>query len=101
VARDRDEYVPKHKTPPAGVPDFVTEECTGRYEGEELARRRAHRKTDERVARLEEKYDKLVHSVLDKQERTERRQLDSRTKIIIAVIGAISAALGYLLGGCV
>ncbi len=56
---DRDILVPKHRAASQGVPGFVDEEFTGRYEGEDLARLRARRPTPERVSRLEKRVDKL------------------------------------------
>lgn len=52
---DRDVYTPK--TPPAGTPLFVDEECTGKYDGPELEQRRSRRPTPERIARLEKRQD--------------------------------------------
>jgi|ERR1043165_2466728 uncharacterized coiled-coil protein SlyX len=54
----RDEYVSK-QTPRAGVPAFVEEECTGKYEGEELARIRARRPTPERISKVEVRIDDI------------------------------------------
>jgi hypothetical protein len=123
----RDRYVPKHKTPTA-VPAFIEEEATGRYEGEDLKRIRAKRKTDERVARLEDKHDSLAETVteirvdvgemraevrtlvkhveaaLTEQHQTERVRINGRTKIIAGAIGAIGVIAGAiataLAGGC-
>lgn len=85
---ERDAYVPKH-TPPTGVPDFVTEECTGRYEGEELRIRRSHRPTDKRVERLEERLDEQ-HARYDRLVR----------KIIGGLFALLTVAIGYLVGSC-
>lgn len=51
--RDRDRYEPKHPAAPV----YVAEELTDRYEGEELAKQRTKRPTDERIGRLEQKSD--------------------------------------------
>ncbi len=42
-----------------GVPEFISDvdDLTGTYDGEELARARAKRPTDERIARVEKKQD--------------------------------------------
>jgi hypothetical protein len=48
---------------PRGVPEFVAEELTGNYEGEELARMRARRPTPHRLALLETKHDDLAGTV--------------------------------------
>jgi hypothetical protein len=87
----------------AEVPEFVCEDVTGTYSSDpdRLARERAKRPTDERVHRLEAKYDKLVHTVLERTERRERHQLDTRARIIVALVGLGGAVAGYLLGGCV
>lgn len=45
------------------APVEVDEEVTGKHEGDELARLRAQRPTDQRIARLEEKHDDLSKSV--------------------------------------
>ena len=120
---DRDVYVDKHATP-----EFIAEDVTGQYQGEELARFRARRPTDERIGRLEAKHDKLVETVgaVDKtvanmagkletfletiaadrreQHQTERMRIGSRAKVIIAIVGAIGKAIGVvgtMLAGCV
>ncbi len=64
MTRDRDHYVEKH-TPRTGVPAFVEEEATDKYEGEELARVRARRPTPERIGRLETKHDELAKVVTE------------------------------------
>ena len=43
------------------VKEFVAEEITGRFEGEELAERRALRPPDERFSILEQKHDELKY----------------------------------------
>lgn len=64
--QDRDSYVEKHRTPPAGtVVDFVAEDVTGQYQGAELARIRSRRPTPERIARLEAKHDQLASIVTE------------------------------------
>lgn len=95
---DRDRYV--RKTPPKGVaeqigaaPEFVSEEDSSAYSHDpvQLRQFRSKRPTDERFARLEAKYDALVHKVID-----------SRTKITLAIVSAIAGLIsGYILGGCV
>ena len=69
------------------VADDITERLA--HDPEALQTARSKRKTAERLARLEDKYDQLVHAVLT-----------SRTKIIVAVCTAAGAIAGYLLGGC-
>lgn len=119
---------PKQRTPASGTPEFVKEEITGVYEGDELKAIRARRSTDERIGRLEDKHDKLVESVTDvrvcvgemngkmdtvldfikttqsENHRTERMRIGSRAKIIVAIVGAVGTGLGILittLAGCV
>jgi hypothetical protein len=123
---DDDRALIGRKTPARGV-EFSNEPVTGVYEGEELARIRARRPTDERIGRLEDKHDKLVgtvtearldiaemraevrtlikhvESALTESHRTERVRIGSRAKVIVAVVGAIGAlagVLGTLLAGC-
>jgi hypothetical protein len=122
--KDRDVYTAKHPTPSPGVPAFIDEEITSQYAGEELRALRRKRPTDERIARLEDKHDKLdgkvdgiaeraarmegkldtaLSLIVPEQGKTARAHIDSRTKIIIAVVGAIGTALGIVitaLSGC-
>jgi uncharacterized coiled-coil protein SlyX len=44
-------------SPARGVPEFTTDELTGNYQGEDLARMRARRPTPNRLERLEKKQD--------------------------------------------
>jgi hypothetical protein len=116
--RDRDVYVAK--TPGRGVPDFVPDEVTGQYEGEDLARMRAKRPTDKRIEKLEAKHDSLDGKVDDIGNRmarmegkldtalsvlvperqqvhaTERHKVDSRTKVILAIVGGIGTLVGLI-----
>lgn len=111
---DRDQYVEKH-TPPAGVPSFVDEECTGKYEGEQLARIRSRRPTPERISKLEIKHDELVKAFNDHraesnetmgrvegkldttlafitdQGKTQRTRISANAKTIAAIVGAFAA----------
>lgn len=75
-----------------GAPDHVEEDITGTYSHDPvlLQKYRSKRTTGERLEHLEIKYDRLVNKVID-----------SRTKIIVAIVGAAGVAAGYLLGGCV
>jgi hypothetical protein len=50
------------------LPEFVNEEITGRYEGEELERRRAARPPDEALRHLESKHDDLKRDVEKKHD---------------------------------
>jgi hypothetical protein len=93
---DRDVLVRKD-TPAKGIPtdatpEFICDDPTGVYSSDpdKLRAARARRSTAERLEHLEAKYDALVH-----------KTIDSRTKIIVAVVGAVAAMAGYLLGGCV
>ena len=54
----------KEREREGGVPaEFASEEITGRLQGEELMEARAHRPTDERIGRLEQKHDQLAQEV--------------------------------------
>lgn len=134
MADDRDTY--RVKTPPAGVraqtasPIEVDEDITGQHElgaidKDELAERRAKRPTDERMAKLEEKNDKLTAALLelavqrttvtvevektrslatieeDREDRKAKRDFRVRLgAVIVAGLTAITAALVALLHGC-
>jgi hypothetical protein len=116
--KDRDIYTPKHPSPVAGVPAFVAEEATGVVQGDALKAARRKRTTEDRVERLEDKVDtwgdrlsrvegtlETIADVLIPERReahkTTRARIDSRTKIILAVVGLIGTALGLLIGsGC-
>jgi hypothetical protein len=109
------------------APCEVNPETSSNYEGPELKDWRSKRPTDKRVERLEEKYDELADKVsaihgdvremrgelktalsLFAPERkevhtTERHRIDSRTKVIIAIVGAAGTAVGIIataLSGC-
>lgn len=91
-----DNFVPSGSS----VPDFVEEESSAAYSHDPilLSEFRSKRPTDKRVERLESKYDKLVHSILERDERTETRRLDARTKAIIAICGVLGGGvLGKIL----
>lgn len=121
----RDVYTPKHPTPSPGVPAFVAEEATGVVQGEALKDIRRKRPTDERIERLENKHDAVdtkvdaigervarmegtvnaIASVIVPERRevhtTARARIDSRTKVIIAVVGAVGTAIGAAIAsGC-
>lgn len=57
---DRDQFVPKHRTQPRGVPIEMPEDITGQYEGEELREYRSRRSTIQRLEKLEEHKDKTI-----------------------------------------
>lgn len=81
------------------APEHIEEDITHKYSHDPALlqqKRRTGRTTEERVEHLELKlddvqlrYDRLVSNVLA-----------SRTKIIVALVGAAGVAAGYLLGGC-
>jgi predicted phage tail protein len=54
------------------VKEFVAEEITGRYEGEELAERRALRPPDERFSILEQKHDELKYETEKRHDELKR-----------------------------
>jgi hypothetical protein len=124
---DDDRALISRKTPARGV-EFIPEEVTGVYEGEELARFRSRRPTDERIGRVEVKLDRgderlgaleqtvakmdgkldtvldFIKSDRDNTHQTERIRIGSRAKVIIAIVGAIGTAIGVvgtMLAGCV
>lgn len=112
----RDRYLDKHARPPTSVPVFVEEEGTGRHEGEDLQRIRRGRTTQKRFEHVEERLDKLEpavarmdgkidtmleYAVKADAERERRSAADSlalerRRKYIIALIGAIGAAVALI-----
>jgi hypothetical protein len=104
--QDRDRYTEKHtpRTPARGVPDFVEEECTGKYDGDELAVRRRRRSTEDRVGRIEIRLDGAV-TKLDKMEgmletlvslgERQAKHLPATIKALgVAIAVIIAAALG-------
>lgn len=99
------------------APVEIPMEITENYTGDQLKEMRAKRPTDERIGRLEEKHDKLSEAVfrmegkldtalsviVPEAHKTERHRMDSRTKVILALIGAAGAAIGVIvtaLSGC-
>lgn len=104
---------------------FECEEATGRYEGAELARIRASREPGERFAKIETRVDKLErdvavgfassHTKLDTMlgyaaaadaERERRHKADAlalerRRKHVIALIGALGAAVALVIAALV
>jgi hypothetical protein len=115
----RDVYRPK--TPPPGiakqiapaVPEYVCDDPTGQYQGEELQRARERRPTPQRISRLEDKHDKLDEKVdpidsrtsriegkldtalafITDQGKTHRTRITTNGKVIVTVVGAIVTAL--------
>lgn len=128
--RDRDVHIPKHPRAQSqpGVPSFIDEEYTGKYDGDELREHRSKRPTHARLDRLETKADEaaradMLHAVAlatvsskidtvlnfikdDREQghRTEQMRIGSRAKVIIGVVGAICTAAGIIvtavLAGC-
>lgn len=117
---DRDQFVPKHRTQPRGVPVAIPDEITGQYEGEELREYRSRRATIERIERLEDHKDQsiamfaavdsklgvLVERATKTEEREERREkrehesreADRRRKWVLALIAGIVTAIVSLIG---
>jgi hypothetical protein len=62
-APGRDVYVSK-ATPRMGVPEFVDEDATGKYEGEELARIRARRPITGRISKVEIRVDDIDNTLI-------------------------------------
>jgi hypothetical protein len=99
------------------VPAFVEEECTGKYDGDELKEARALRPTDKRLEKLEDKHDKLdekvdaIHgdvremrgelksaiSLLSEGHKTQRVRISTNAKILIAIATAAIGAVGTVL----
>ena len=118
--QDRDVFVDK-RTPPGGTPQFVDEECTGKYEGEDLARMRSRRPTPERISKLESKHDELVKAFNDHRTessaamgrvegkldtaisfiteggKTARARITTNGKVLIAIVGAAITTIGTVL----
>lgn len=129
TATERDlEGAAERKKRHAEVPEYVCDDVTGQYHGEELREHRERRPVPDRISRLEEKHDSLVKVVgatredvasmtgkLDafllvveserkESHRTERVRIGSRAKVIVAVVGALGVAIGAVitaLTGCV
>jgi hypothetical protein len=113
----RDVFV--RKTPPRSfaVPEPIEDEVTGKCEGDDLARLRGKRPTDERVSRLETKHDKLddkvdaIDSKMSRMEgkldtalafitdrgQTQRTLISTNGKIIIAIVTSALATIGTVL----
>lgn len=119
---DRD--VRKPFTPPKGVteqlaapvPVEVVDECTGKYEGDELKVHRAARPTEKRFEHLEANHDRLrekvdvVHSKVSRMEgkldtalafildggKTQRTKITTNGKIIIAIAVAALSTIGIV-----
>jgi hypothetical protein len=118
--QDRDVYTPKH----SAAPEFVAEDPTGKYEGEELQRIRSRRPTPERISRLELKHDRLAEVVTDvrvdvktllvlaeesKAERERRIKMENEAQTLALakrktwppIIKAIGAALALIIAALV
>lgn len=61
--------------------EFVDEEITGQYEGEELELRRALRPPEDRIDRLEKKHDELKQEVREKHDELKKDVSEVRTDI--------------------
>jgi hypothetical protein len=89
---DRDVLVPKHPTPSPGVPAFeIPEEVTGQYEGEELARIRASRPTDKRMAHVEKRIDETRADL-----KTLARDVHAIAVSLGEMRGEVRTALGHV-----
>ncbi len=124
---DRDIHgIAAKKEREAAPEEFANEEDSMAHDVPVRKEIRAKRDTKERLGKVEEKQDKLEDKVsaihgdvremrgelktalsLIAPERkevhtTERHRIDSRTKIIIAIVGAVGTAIGVVVGsGCV
>jgi hypothetical protein len=74
------------------VKEFATEELTDRYEGEELAERRAQRPPEERFSRLEQKHDDLKKDV-DKKHDDLKRDFDKKHDELKSDVKTLSGQL--------
>jgi hypothetical protein len=88
--QDRDVYTPKTKTP-TSVPQFVSEDITSQYSGEDLRRARSRRPTPERIAHLEDKHDQLSSVVCEM--RVDLAEIRGDTKVQNASLATISKTL--------
>jgi hypothetical protein len=101
--------------------EFVCEDVTGQYEGEELRAMREQRRPEDRISRLEAKHDSLSRVVGATREdvakmtgkldtflevvssdrklahQTEHVRIGSRAKIIVAIVGAVVAIVTAVL----
>ena len=111
----------------AATPEYVCDDVTGQYQGEELREHRERRPVPDRITRLEEKHDSLVRVVGATREdvasmtgkldafllvveterkethKTERVRIGSRAKIVVGVataLGVIAGAIATALSGC-
>lgn len=90
----RDIYTPKSRELPAPHEFPPDEDLTGQYDGEELARMRARRPTDKRLARLESKYDDLAEVVTEtrlevKETRGEIREMRGELKVLPELVDVL------------
>lgn len=79
--RDREGFAARRERDRDGtVKEFKNEEITGRYEGEELAARRAERSRGEGFSKLEQKHDELKKDVEKKHDELTRDIREVRTE---------------------
>jgi hypothetical protein len=71
--------------------EFVCDDVTGQYEGEELQRMRAQRKPDDRIGRLEEKHDSLVKVVTET--RVEVAKISGQLEVLPKLVDAINQSV--------
>jgi chromosome segregation ATPase len=77
VSRTHDRSLPQGSR----LKEFVDEEITGQYEGEELELRRALRPPEDRIDRLEKKHDELKQEVREKHDELKKDVSEVRTDI--------------------
>ena len=101
--RDAEGFAARRERDAQGTPvEFMSEEITGKYEGEELAEHRKRRPPDERLGLLEKKHDELKIDV--KEARAElkgdvkevRDELKSDVKDVRTDVKALSEHVGDL-----
>jgi hypothetical protein len=98
---DRDTFT--RKTPSTAIaaqlatPEFVEEDCTGKYEGEELAAHRAKRPTPMRLGHVEERVDGVVASIGELRADVANELASVKTKVA-EELGSVKEKFGELSG---
>lgn len=82
----------------AAAPEYVCEDITSKYEGEELRQaRRSKRSTDERLEHLEDKNDKLLAMLISRSDASVAFGRGLVMKFVVAILAAASLVEGYFL----
>ena len=82
------------------TPEFLTEEITGRYEGDALAEQRERRPTPDRVKRLEKKHDELRADVEKKHDelKVDFRETQKDVKVLSGHVSDLRADVAGAVG---